>query len=500
MSRALSSPELTAALKQLVFDYGRGVTAEGRIQSLLNDALRENARAHVLQLNLLATAALSGISASILTLDSDSDHQLTVLAQRMVTEQGISLEHALWTVRTLWGVGNPVRHQALGLATEMAAEKAPPQVPQLAPNRYILSTKDLSARSRVPTRLVATLCVLLAVLGAALVRAFGADAPAGSSSESSIRTDENGFGFDSPSPVPSPLPSPSATFADTVTTTLPPVRGASPSPFRSSPAKSPSPSPSPLTTAVTVPTSVVPTQVPSSVAPIVDPSRSPTSGSQSFRAVGVSSFTVPACVNEIRVTLVSGRGGKGGFNTPAGGTGSEILGLMPVVTGETLSIFVAENGLSADSGGRGGQGYGNGGNGGMGSLSGGGGGGGASAIVRSGAPQIVVGGGGGSGASTDNNETDGGMTGVEGFRGGKGAAPDGKSSGGRNGGAGGTQDVAGGGGGGGGFVGGGGGSSGPGFGGGGGPGSGYQSDDVAITRNSSTVKAPIVTVSWTGEC
>jgi N-acetylneuraminic acid mutarotase len=121
------------------------------------------------------------------------------------------------------------------------------------------------------------------------------------------------------------------------------------------------------------------------------------SGSQSFGFTGgTQSYTVPAGVNSINVTLY---GGAGGYSTTSynGAPGGETTGTLSVTPGNTLTVIVAGAGGNGGSSSTGGGGYGGGGTGSgpYGANYGGGGGGGASQILNGSTELAIAGGGGG---------------------------------------------------------------------------------------------------------
>lgn len=149
-------------------------------------------------------------------------------------------------------------------------------------------------------------------------------------------------------------------------------------------------------------------------------STSVAAGSAAFSTVGDSSWTVPAGVCQIEVTLAGGAGGAGGADGGtggAGGLGAVVVGTLAVTAGQSLALTVggaggdstsgwvpfASSGASglapaAVDGNAGVGGVGGGGAGGSGLGAGGGGGGGASSIAAAGTSLVVAGGGGGGGA------------------------------------------------------------------------------------------------------
>ncbi len=150
----------------------------------------------------------------------------------------------------------------------------------------------------------------------------------------------------------------------------------------------------------------------------------------------MQTWIVPPCVTQITVTVDAGAGGIGGetSNTTQdiGGLGGEVIGVLPVVSGTTLNIFVGGQGAPGTSGG-GGLGGWNGGGDAQAGYSGppwayfGGGGGGASDIRIGGVALanrvVVAGGGGGAGfnyfacCNYDQGGLGGGLTGGCGWSG-----------------------------------------------------------------------------------
>ena len=131
-----------------------------------------------------------------------------------------------------------------------------------------------------------------------------------------------------------------------------------------------------------------------------------------YNSVGTNTFTVPAGVTSIQLTVIGGGGGGGGADSSpgsAGRAGARVSGTLAVSPGQILTISVGSGGGGGTSdqgsapGGVGGTnnlGY----SGGSGSaagptpISGGGGGGGAaSAVLVNGSPTVVAAGGGGGG-------------------------------------------------------------------------------------------------------
>lgn len=136
---------------------------------------------------------------------------------------------------------------------------------------------------------------------------------------------------------------------------------------------------------------------------------------QTFNYTGsTQSFTVPAGVTALGVTIVGGQGGRGGTDSagpsPAGGYAGQVQGTIAVTPGQVLTIAVGSGGGSGTGGGAatGGSagsnplaGYegGTGGRSGTNGSSGSGGGGGAASVLQVGGVDIVAGGAGGSGGS-----------------------------------------------------------------------------------------------------
>jgi hypothetical protein len=153
-------------------------------------------------------------------------------------------------------------------------------------------------------------------------------------------------------------------------------------------------------------------------------------GTQLFTTSGEQTFTVPAAVTSVQVTLVGGNGGNG-QDGGVGGIPATVTATLVVVPGQTLYAEVAGNGTNAVGGSAGG--YGGGGNGGLVTplffaTPGGGGGGGASDVRTcsvdasggcSGVPSlatrlVVAGGGGGGGGGGDESNAAGSITGGNG--------------------------------------------------------------------------------------
>lgn len=116
-----------------------------------------------------------------------------------------------------------------------------------------------------------------------------------------------------------------------------------------------------------------------------------------------SSFTIPAGISTVSVTVIGaggGTGGSGGDPALGGRAGNEVTANVDVTSlgSRTLQVVVGEaGGAAVDRAGAGGHGFGGGGAGGVNSspASSGGGGGGGSAISVDGSPIVVAGGGGG---------------------------------------------------------------------------------------------------------
>ena len=134
--------------------------------------------------------------------------------------------------------------------------------------------------------------------------------------------------------------------------------------------------------------------------------------SDTYNSTGIQTFTIPAGITTVDLTVVGGGGGGGGSDSSpgaAGRPGARIAGTLAVSPGQILTISIGSGGLGGASdqgsapGGRAGintLGY----RGGTGSAAGptplsgaGGGGGGASVILLNGSPVVVAAGGGGGG-------------------------------------------------------------------------------------------------------
>lgn len=244
-------------------------------------------------------------------------------------------------------------------------------------------------------------------------------------------------------------------------------------------------------------------------------SSTPTTGTCTYTAAVLDTFTVPGGVGSLTTTAIGGKGGAG-FVGPAGGVGAKVTATLSVTVAQVLGIQVAGNGGNAGAVSAGAAGFGGGGAGG--GNGGGGGGGGASAVTDGATSLVVAGGGGGSGsaglsagaggpagqtggngatacAGQGGQSGDGGGTGGQGgvSQGCSGAGPDGGNGSAGQGGAGGAFN---GGGGGGGQTGGGGGGgviAGIATGGGGGGGSSFGGTTVLASSGD----APSIVISWT---
>src|SRR6476661_3547772 len=144
---------------------------------------------------------------------------------------------------------------------------------------------------------------------------------------------------------------------------------------------------------------------------------------------GVQTYTVPANIYSLTVTVNGAQGGAAAGNVYAGGLGGRAVGTIAVTPGEVLSIYVGGQGSIGTSGATVAGGYNGGGTG----AAGGGGGGGGASDVRQGGTALVnrvvtgaggggagAGGGGSGGASTaaGNGGSGGGTIGGTGGRGG----------------------------------------------------------------------------------
>jgi hypothetical protein len=251
------------------------------------------------------------------------------------------------------------------------------------------------------------------------------------------------------------------------------------------------------------------------------PARSqPDSTVEFYYAGGQAQTVVVPQTGTAEVSVIGGHGGETGGSAErvSGGDGALVTGLLPVTSGELLTVYVASRG--ADANGRT-PGDGGGGFGGFGNASGlfggaGAGGGGASAIARGTRVLVIAGGGGGGAGNGFESKIDvGGPGGSSGGSHGADPGHDGKGpghgyggSGGseptENGGAGGNSSYSGGGGGGGGAgklggAGGSGGGFGAGGGGGGGAGSGYYVPELAnphVSRGSTSDGNGRVDITW----
>jgi hypothetical protein len=109
---------------------------------------------------------------------------------------------------------------------------------------------------------------------------------------------------------------------------------------------------------------------------------------QSFSYTGANqTFTVPAGVTSLSVTLSGAGGGSAANGGGTGGAGGYVSGTLPVTPGQSLVVMVGQGG---GNGGVASATYGGGGNG-----TGGGAGGGRSAIILAGSDMVTAGGGGG---------------------------------------------------------------------------------------------------------
>ncbi len=121
---------------------------------------------------------------------------------------------------------------------------------------------------------------------------------------------------------------------------------------------------------------------------------------------GMQPWTVPNCITQVTVTMAGAQGGTGGYTgtnpESSGGNGGSISGVMPVVGGSVLDIYVGGAGTNGSSSGNGVGGFNGGGNGWWYSPWYWGGGGGGASDIRI-APYalanrvVVAGGGGGAG-------------------------------------------------------------------------------------------------------
>ena len=181
-----------------------------------------------------------------------------------------------------------------------------------------------------------------------------------------------------------------------------------------------------------------------------------------YNSVGTNTFTVPAGVTSIQLTVIGGGGGGGGNDRLAGSpgrAGARVSGTLAVSPGQPLTISVGSGGAGGTSD----QGSAPGGNGGINSLGysggrgsaagpvpisgGGGGGGAASAVLVNGSPAVIAAGGGGGGGGGNHNPgqgvspggTSGGIAGSAGTtKGGDGGGAGGGGGGHPQGGAGGN--------------------------------------------------------------
>ncbi len=109
-----------------------------------------------------------------------------------------------------------------------------------------------------------------------------------------------------------------------------------------------------------------------------------------FNYTGASqSYTVPAGVSSINVTLYGAQGGAVGSGYSASGLGGETTGTLSVTPGQTLTVIVGGSSTTV-----GGAGYGGGGSSGGGAVEGGGGG---ATQIENGSTELAIAGGGGGG-------------------------------------------------------------------------------------------------------
>jgi hypothetical protein len=91
-----------------------------------------------------------------------------------------------------------------------------------------------------------------------------------------------------------------------------------------------------------------------------------TSGSWLYTG-GVQSWTVPNCITQVTVTMAGAQGGTGGYTgtnpESSGGNGGSVSGVLSVVGGSTLNLYVGGKGTNGSSGGAGIGGYNGGANG-----------------------------------------------------------------------------------------------------------------------------------------
>lgn len=101
---------IRTALTTLLSDQGPQIATGSRVKGLLNDALGQHARSHVLEVNLLTVAASSGVCEELLTSSAPLSTLGPKLSRRLSAEQGLSLEHATWAIET-WAeaLGRPSR-------------------------------------------------------------------------------------------------------------------------------------------------------------------------------------------------------------------------------------------------------------------------------------------------------------------------------------------------------------------------------------------------------
>lgn len=91
---------IRAALTTLLSDQGTQIATGARVKGLLNDALGQHARSHVLEVNLLTAAAASGACEELLTSSVPPQKLALKLSRRLSAEQGVAIEHANWAIDT----------------------------------------------------------------------------------------------------------------------------------------------------------------------------------------------------------------------------------------------------------------------------------------------------------------------------------------------------------------------------------------------------------------
>jgi len=103
-------PPIRSALTTLLSDQGPQIATGSRVKGLLNDALGQQARSHVLEVNLLTAAATSGACEELQTSNIPLPKLVLKLSRRLSAEQGLSIEHATWAIET-WAeaLGTPGR-------------------------------------------------------------------------------------------------------------------------------------------------------------------------------------------------------------------------------------------------------------------------------------------------------------------------------------------------------------------------------------------------------